>query len=213
MSADKSQFDIGYQPNVQHQQFPGTENKLDPAPAIEYVPTPDGGYKKYQAANKLQDKKALITGGDSGIGRATAVLFAMEGADVYIAYLPEEQQDADETKKQVEKYGRKCYLYPTNLKERKNCEAVVKDAVEKFGGRIDVLFNNHAYQMMTKDISEVTEEQWLHTFDTNIHRMLPSHNTLPHALTFTDFSQPSSTSPNTPFPTCTKAAQSSTTPA
>lgn len=169
MSADKSQFDIGHQPNVQHQKFPGTQEDLDPAPATEYVPNPDGGYKLYQAAGKLKDKKALITGGDSGIGRATAVLFAMEGADSFIAYLPEEQKDAEATKEQVEKYGRKCHLHATNLKGMDNCKKVVDEALKQMGA-INILFNNHAYQMMTKDISEVSEEQWLHTFDTNIHR-------------------------------------------
>lgn len=93
----------------------------------------------------------------------------MEGADSFIAYLPEEEEDAQETKKMVEKYGRKCWTYGCDLKERENCKKVVEEAVREMGG-IDILFNNHAYQMMTKDISEISEEQWLHTFDTNIHR-------------------------------------------
>jgi len=165
---------------VQHQKFPGSQADLDPAPSTEYVPNPDGGYKLYQAASKLKDKRALITGGDSGIGRATAVLFAMEGADSFIAYLPEEQKDAEQTKELVEKYGRKCHLYPTNLKDKDNCKKVVDEALKAMG-HINILFNNHAYQMMTKDISEISEEQWLHTFDTNIHPFFfLSKYTLPH---------------------------------
>ncbi|KAK4496102.1 hypothetical protein PRZ48_012081 [Zasmidium cellare] len=180
MSADKSQFDIGHQPNVQHQTFPGSQEDLTPAPSVAHVPSPDGGYKLYQAASKLKDKKALITGGDSGIGRSTAVLFAMEGADSLIAYLPEEQKDAEETKRLVEEQGRKCFLYPVNLKEKENCQKVVDEALSKMGA-INILFNNHAYQMMTKDISEITEDQWLHTFDTNIHPFFfLSKYALPH---------------------------------
>lgn len=142
---------------------------MDPQPAVEYVPDGKDGYQKYMAVGKLKDKKAIITGGDSGIGRATAVLFAMEGADSLIAYLPEEDEDAQETKKLVEKYGRKCHLHPTNLKDRNNCKKVVEDAMDKMGG-INILFNNHAFQMVIKDIHDLPEDQWVHTFDTNIHR-------------------------------------------
>lgn len=135
----------------------------------EQVPTEDGGYQIYKAAGKLKGKKALITGGDSGIGRATAILFAMEGADSFIAYLPHEEKDAQETKKRVEEYGQKCYCYPTNLKDKANCMEVVDEAMNKMGA-INILFNNHAYQMQQQSILELSEEQWLHTFDTNIHR-------------------------------------------
>ena len=111
----------------------------------------------------------MITGGDSGIGRATAVLFAMEGADSLIAYLPEEEEDAQETVKLVEKYDRKCYTYAANLKDRNNCKKLIEVAMEKLGA-INILFNNHAYQMMVHDIKNLDEDQWVHTFETNIHR-------------------------------------------
>ena len=123
----------------------------------------------YKAAGKLKGKKAVITGGDSGIGRATAILFAMEGADSFIAYLPDEEKDAQQTKKDVEKHGQKCHLYPTDLKKKENCKKIVDEAMEKMGA-INILFNNHAYQMMVENILDLTEEQWEFTFDTNIHR-------------------------------------------
>lgn len=101
-------------------------------------------------------KKALITGGDSGIGRSIAILFAMEGADSFIAYLPQEESDAQETKKKVEEYGGKCYLMATDLTERNNCKALADKAVETMGG-VNILVNNAAYQMMTDDITELPE--------------------------------------------------------
>jgi len=103
-----------------------------PTPKWDTIPTSDGGEQLYRAAGKLKGKKALITGGDSGIGRATAILFAMEGADSMIAYLKEEQDDAEETKRRVEKYGQKCYLCPTDLANAENCKKVVDEAVKKF---------------------------------------------------------------------------------
>ena len=129
---------------------------MDPAPASEQLPTPEGGYMLYKAAGKLEGKKALITGGDSGIGRAIAILFAMEGADSFIAYLPEEEKDAQTTKARVEHYGRKCFLMAVDLKNKHNCKRVVDTALADMGV-INILVNNHAYQMMVKDISELTE--------------------------------------------------------
>lgn len=151
-----------------------------PEPLFDRIPTGDGGSKLYQAAGKLKDKKAIITGGDSGIGRATAILFAMEGADLLIAYLPEEEDDAQETKRRVEAHGRTCHLVPTDLTSKDNCKKVIDAAVDKLGG-IDILFNNHAYQMMVKDIKDLPEDQWLHTFNTNIHPFFYlSKYALPH---------------------------------
>lgn len=144
------------------------EKKLDPQPLYDQLPTADGGKQLYKAAGKLEGKKAIITGGDSGIGRSTAVLYAMEGADVFIAYLPQEEDDAQATKKLVEQKGRKCYLHATDLTDRSNCQKLVDEAVKQLGG-LDILVNNAAYQMVVDDIQDLKEEQWIHTFNTNIH--------------------------------------------
>ena len=120
------------------------------------IPSVDGGYQTYLAAGKLKGKKALITGGDSGIGRAVAVLFAMEGADSLINYLPEEESDAQETKRLVEKYGQKCYLCPADVRTQEACHKIVDQAVSEMGG-INILINNAAYQMVKKSISELSE--------------------------------------------------------
>jgi len=169
MSSDKSHFESGFQPPVQDSQPPGLQSELKgPDPQSKHIPSEDGGYKLYKAAGKLKDKAAIITGGDSGIGRATAILFAMEGADSLIAYLPEEESDAQETKKKVEEHGRTCHLLALDLTKKENCKKVVDTALEKFG-KIDIVFNNHAYQMMVDSIEDLTEEQWERTFNTNIH--------------------------------------------
>ena len=129
---------------------------MDPAPTPDHLPTPDGGYQLYKAAGKLEGKKALITGGDSGIGRSIAVLYAMEGADSYIAYLPEEEEDAQETKKLVEKYGRKCYTQAIDIRKQENCKKLVDDALKQLGG-IDILVNNAGFQKMIEDIQDLPE--------------------------------------------------------
>ncbi|KAK4648699.1 uncharacterized protein QC761_112520 [Podospora bellae-mahoneyi] len=167
---EKGQFQSGHEIPVTHQDFPGKEAKMPyPTPLFDEIPTSDGKNQKYRAAGKLKGKNAIITGGDSGIGRATAILFAMEGANSLIAYLPEEEDDAQETKKRVEQYGQQCHLISTDLRDRKNCQKVVDEAVKLFNGQIDILFNNAAYQMMVPDIKDLSEDQWIHTFDTNIH--------------------------------------------
>lgn len=125
-----------------------------PTPQSEHLPTEDGGYEIYKAAGKLQGKKAIITGGDSGIGRAIAILFAMEGAESLIAYLEVEEKDAQETKKKVEGKGGKCHLLAVDLKKKENCRKVVDTALEKMGA-INVLVNNAAYQNMIEDIVDL----------------------------------------------------------
>ncbi|KAI0458666.1 short chain dehydrogenase [Xylaria acuta] len=164
----ESQFKEGHSIPVTHQEFPGKEHKMPLQAQYDTLPTDEGGYQKYRPAGKLEGKKALITGGDSGIGRATAILFAMEGADSFIAYLPEEEKDAQETKRLVESNGEKCYLHATDLTSKDNCKKVVDEAVKAMG-RVNILFNNAAYQMMVNDINDLSEDQWIHTFNTNIH--------------------------------------------
>jgi len=162
------QFKQGHKVPITHQDPPGQQGELPIQPANTQIPTEDGGYQTYKAAGKLEGKKALITGGDSGIGRAVAILFAMEGADSFIAYLPEEEKDAQETKKRVEECGRNCYLFPTDLTLKENCQAVVDSALQKMG-KVNILVNNAAYQMVQNDITDLSYDQWHKTFNTNIH--------------------------------------------
>jgi NAD(P)-dependent dehydrogenase (short-subunit alcohol dehydrogenase family) len=130
---------------------------------------PDHGEDSYRGSGRLQGKKALVTGGDSGIGRAVAIAFAREGADVVISYLSEDD-DARETAKLVEAAGRTAVLVPGDLADPEHCRAVVDRAVADLGG-IDVLVNNAAFQMTHESIEEVTDEEWQHTFDVNITAM------------------------------------------
>ena len=139
-----------------HQEFPGKEYKLPEKALYDALPTAEGGVQAYKPAGKLQGKKALITGGDSGIGRATAILFALEGADTFIVYLPDEKKDAEETQKMVQSHGRKCQLFATDLTDRSNNKKVIDEALKAMGA-INVLFNNAAYQMMTDSILDLPE--------------------------------------------------------
>lgn len=144
----------------QHQESPGLESRVAPRPKFE-APA-------YRAAGKLQGKAALVTGGDSGIGRAVAVLYAREGADVAIVYLPEEQTDAEETRRHVEAEGRRCVLVPGDVSDAAFCREAVERAVRELG-KLDVLVNNAAYQHNVESLEAVTEEQWDRTFKTNIY--------------------------------------------
>jgi len=135
----------------------------------EMHPRPDHGEDSYRGSNKLQDKKTLITGADSGIGRAVALAFAREGADVLIAYL-DEDEDAEETRRLVEAAGRKAVLVPGDLSDAAHCRAVVDRAVQAFG-RIDVLVNNAAHQMSFDSLEDIPDEEWDYTFRTNIFSM------------------------------------------
>ena len=138
---------------------PGLESDMDPAP--------DYGVDTYRGSGKLTGKRAVITGGDSGIGRAVALAFAREGADVLIVHLPEEQPDADETVRLVESAGRKGVSAPGDLREETFCQQVVQRAVSELGG-IDVLVNNAAYQMALEGLEDLSTEQLVRTFTTNV---------------------------------------------
>jgi NAD(P)-dependent dehydrogenase (short-subunit alcohol dehydrogenase family) len=144
-----------------HQEMPGLSSRMNPVP--------DHGEESYRGSGRLNGKKALITGGDSGIGRAVALAFAREGADVAIAYLSE-TADAKETERLVRDAGRECVLVETDISKAGNCRALVDKVVEQFG-RIDVLVNNAAHQASFKDITEISDEEWDLTFATNISAM------------------------------------------
>ncbi|MEV0129368.1 SDR family oxidoreductase [Dactylosporangium sp. NPDC050688] len=132
---------------------------------------PDHGEDSYRGTGRLTGKRAVITGGDSGIGRAVAIAFAREGADVLIAYLPDEEQDARDTAQLVEKTGRKAVTVPGDIREERHCEAVVQRAVSERGG-LDILVNNAAYQMAQPGgITDITTEQFDRVMKTNLYAM------------------------------------------
>ncbi|MDX3106283.1 SDR family oxidoreductase [Nonomuraea angiospora] len=146
-------------PPAQKQPYPGQTERMEPEPRDEM--------RHYTGSGLLDGKRALITGGDSGIGRAVAVAFAKEGADVAIAYLSE-HEDAAHTLKLVEAEGRRCVLIPGDLADRDHCASVVERTVSDLGG-LDIVVNNVAYQAPVESLEELSEEQWQHTFDVNIH--------------------------------------------
>jgi hypothetical protein len=132
---------------------------------------PDHGESTYQGFGRLKGKRAIITGGDSGIGRAIAIAFAREGADVAIAYLESEEADAQETKRLVEEAGRTCVTVPGDLREEEACQQLVDTAVRELGG-LDVLVNNAAYQMAQPGgITDITTEQFDRVMKTNLYAM------------------------------------------
>jgi NAD(P)-dependent dehydrogenase (short-subunit alcohol dehydrogenase family) len=144
----------------QHQEKPGVEAKLKPRPNYQAP--------MYQGAGKLKEKVALITGGDSGIGRAVAVLFAREGADIAFTFLKEEKRDAEETKRAIEAEGKQAFALTGDVRDPKVCKKLVKQTVDKFG-KLDILVNNAAFQQHQESLEDVTEEQWDRTFKTNIY--------------------------------------------
>lgn len=145
----------------QQQAVPGSIGAMDPRP--------DHGEESYQGSGRLSGKKALITGGDSGIGRAVTIAFAREGADVLISYLDEEE-DARDTARLVEEAGQKAVLMPGDISSAEHCRAIAKAAVEAFGS-IDILVNNAAYQMTFENLSDIPDDEWEKTFAVNIHAM------------------------------------------
>ena len=143
---------------AQAQTVPGAQGKMQPYP--------DCGEQSYVGSGRLSGKIALITGADSGIGRAVAIAFAREGADVAVAYL-NEHEDAQETARWVEQAGRQCLLLPGDIAQKAHCQALVDKTVERFG-RIDVLVNNAAFQMTHETFEEIPDDEWVMTFDVNI---------------------------------------------
>ena len=145
----------------QTQSFPGHDTKM--------LPKADHGEATYKGSGKLSGKKALITGGDSGIGRAVAIAFAREGADVAISYLDEED-DALETRGWVEKAGRKCLLLPGDIASASHCKTIVDKVVADLGG-LDILVNNAAYQKPNESLDDIEVEEWDRHFQVNINAM------------------------------------------
>ncbi|MDY7559854.1 SDR family oxidoreductase [Pseudomonas sp. 10B1] len=145
----------------QHQNVPGDQHRMNPVP--------DCGEESYIGAGRLTNKVALITGADSGIGRAVAIAFAREGADVALSYL-DEHEDAKATAQLIEQAGRQCLLMPGDLAQRSHCLSIVDQTVERFG-RIDILVNNAAFQMTHQSLEEIPDEEWVRTFDVNITAM------------------------------------------
>lgn len=148
---------------AQKQNFPGIESEMNPKA--------DHGVNSYKGSNRLKDKVAIITGGDSGIGKAVAIAFAREGADVVISYLNDKEDvDATDTAHWVEQAGRKAVLIKGDITNEEHCIAIIERTIREFG-KIDVLINNAAFQMARKNIQEISSEEWRHTFAVNIHAM------------------------------------------
>ncbi|GJE68946.1 SDR family oxidoreductase [Methylorubrum podarium] len=175
----------------QPQPMPGSTRAMDP--------TPDHGETSYKGSGRLEGKKAIITGGDSGIGRAVALAFAREGADVLISYLDEEE-DAAETRRLIEEAGRRAVLVPGNIGDAAHCRRIVERAVEAFG-RVDVLVNNAAHQATFSGPEEISDEEWEKTFQVNIHAMFYlTKAVLPHMREGATIINTTSVNADTPSP-------------
>jgi NAD(P)-dependent dehydrogenase (short-subunit alcohol dehydrogenase family) len=173
-------------------------------------PKPDHGEESYRGFGRLQGKAAVITGGDSGIGKAVAIAFAREGANVLISYLNEDE-DAQDTKRWVEKAGRKAVLVPGDVADPAHCRAIIERAVTEFG-RIDVLVSNAAFQMSHNSLEEISDEEWDHTLATNLSAMFHlCKAAVPHMRPGASIIGSSSVNSDSPSPTlapyaATKAA-------
>jgi NAD(P)-dependent dehydrogenase (short-subunit alcohol dehydrogenase family) len=175
----------------QSQPMPGSSKSMSPEP--------DYGENSYRGSERLRDKKVLITGADSGIGRAVALAFAREGADLVVSYLSE-HEDARETQRLIESSGRKCVLVPGDIAAPSHCREIVKKAVEEFG-RIDVLVNNAAHQSSFKSIEDITDEEWEKTFATNISAMFYiTKAAVPHMKPGSSIVNTASVNADTPSP-------------
>ena len=159
-------------PTEQHDQPEGTDDQIvHPGLTKDMTDEPDHGEESYRGSDRLTDKRAIITGGDSGIGRAVALAFAREGADVVLSYLPEEEEDASETVRLVEEAGRKAVRFPGDIRDEDVCRSLIDTAVSELGG-IDVLVNNAAYQMAQMGgIADITTEQFDRVLKTNLYAM------------------------------------------
>lgn len=144
----------------QRQKAPGIEAKVHPQPLYKG--------SRYKAAGKLKGKAALVTGGDSGIGRAVAYFFAREGADVAISYLPEEQVDAEETRRAIESVGQRCVMLPGDLTDAQFCNELVGQVAEKLG-KLDILVSNAAHQSSKMELTDLTDEELDRSFKTNVY--------------------------------------------
>ncbi|MDO7908652.1 SDR family oxidoreductase [Paenibacillus sp. JX-17] len=146
----------------QQQEGPGLQKDM--------TPVPDSGEELYRGTGRLTGRKAIVTGADSGIGRAVAIAFAREGADVLLSYMPEEEEDAKQVVKLVEEAGRKAVAIPGDIKDKQYCEQLVSAAVQEFGG-LDILANVAGKQQYVEDIADLTDEQFDETFKTNVYSM------------------------------------------
>ncbi|MGO1896540.1 MAG: SDR family NAD(P)-dependent oxidoreductase, partial [Brachybacterium sp.] len=149
-------------PPKQDQPEPGLDAKL--------IPGTDRGEESYRGTGRLQGRKALITGADSGIGAAVAIAFAREGADVALNYLPQEEEDAQHIAEVIRKEGRTAALLPGDLADADFCRSLVEDAVRELGG-LDALVNNAGRQIAVESLEEIDDQQWTETFEVNIHAM------------------------------------------
>jgi hypothetical protein len=180
---------------------PPFEPQPQPVPGLtdQMNPRPDHGEDSYRGSGRLEGKAAIITGGDSGIGRAVAIAFAREGADVLISYLNEDE-DAEDTRRWIEEAGRKAVLVPGDIADAAHCRAIVQKAVEAFG-RVDILVNNAAHQMTFDDLQEIPDAEWDKTFRVNIHAMFYlSKAAVPHMAEGGSIINTTSVNADTPSP-------------
>lgn len=147
---------------------PPKQDQPEPGLDRDLIPQTDRGQHSYRGTGRLVGRKALITGADSGIGAAVAIAFAREGADIALSYLPEEDPDAQEIKAIIEAAGRQAHLIPGDISRPDFCETLVEEAVARLGG-LDALVNNAGRQIAIEDIADLTDDQWVATYDTNIH--------------------------------------------
>ena len=171
-----------------------------PGHTAKMSPVPDHGEVTYKGSGRLLNKKAVITGGDSGIGRAVGIAYAREGADVLISYL-NEHEDAEDTLREIESAGRKAVLIPGDIQSATHCRAIIEMAVSEFG-RIDILVNNAAHQASFKDIEDITDEEWDLTFKVNIYAMFYlTKAAVPHMQSGSAIINTASINADTPNPT------------